>query len=102
MRWQDRWLFRLISLPLLMTSAVIVSGLMFESDKDPISSSEAVNWWPVSQEYVAASALSTSSLYSAFLALCRVRSAIGVSLTFESLAMTMLLSVLSLYGRVHC
>ena len=61
----------MISLPLLMTSAVIVSGLMFELGQgSAISSSEAVNWWPVSpREYVAASALSTSFLYSAFLAL---------------------------------
>lgn len=61
----------MISLPLLITSAVIVSGLMFELGQgSAISSSEAVNWWPVSpREYVAASALSTSSLYFAFLAL---------------------------------
>lgn len=61
----------MISLPVLMTSAVIVSGLMFELGQgSAISSSEAVNWWPVTpREYVAASALSTSSLYSAFLAL---------------------------------
>ncbi len=61
----------MISVPVLMTSAVIVSGLMFELGQgSAISSSEAVNWWPVTpREYVAASALSTSSLYSAFLAL---------------------------------
>jgi hypothetical protein len=61
----------MISLPVLMTSAVIVAGLMFELGQgSAISSSEAVNWWPVTpREYVAASALSTSSLYSAFLAL---------------------------------
>jgi hypothetical protein len=60
----------IISLPLLMTSAVIVAGLMFELGQgSAISSSEAVNWWPVSsREYVAASSLSTSLLYSAFLA----------------------------------
>ena len=60
----------MISLPLLMTSAVLVAGLMFELGQgSAISSSEAVNWWPVStREYVAASALSSSSLYSAFLA----------------------------------
>jgi len=61
----------MISLPVLMTSSVIVSGLMFElGEGSAIASSEAVNWWPVSpREYVAASALSTSFLYSAFLAL---------------------------------
>jgi hypothetical protein len=60
----------MISLPVLMTSAVIVSGLMFELGQgSAISSSEAVNWLPVTpREYVAASALSTSFLYSAFLA----------------------------------
>lgn len=60
----------IISLPLLMTSAVIVSGLLFELGQgSAISSSEAVNWWPVSsREYVAASSLSTSLFYSAFLA----------------------------------
>ncbi len=61
----------MISVPVLITSAVIVSGLMFELGQgSAIFSSEAVNWWPVTpREYVAASALSTSSLYSAFLAL---------------------------------
>ena len=40
----------LISLPLLITSAVVVAGLMFElSQGSIISSSEAVNWWPVSR-----------------------------------------------------
>ncbi len=59
----------MISLPLLMTSAVIVAGLMFELGQgSAISSSEAVNWWPVTpREYVAASAFSTSWLYAAFL-----------------------------------
>ncbi len=61
----------MISLPVLMTSAVIISGLMFELGQgSAISSSEAVNWLPVTpREYVAASAFSTSFLYSAFLAL---------------------------------
>ena len=90
----------MISLPLMMTSAVIVSGLMFELGQgSAISSSEAVNWWPVSpREYVAASALSTSSLYSAFLAL-----AAGVTLPLSVMfglfylwPVMMLLSILSL------
>ncbi len=61
----------MISIPVLITAAVIVSGLMFELGQgSAIFSSEAVNWWPVTpREYVSASALSTSSLYSAFLAL---------------------------------
>jgi hypothetical protein len=91
----------LISLPLLMTSAVIIAGLMFELGQGSIiSSSEAVNWWPVtSREYVAASALSTSSLYSAFLAL-----AAGVTLPlslryglFYVWPTVMLLSTLTLF-----
>lgn len=61
----------IISLPVLMTFAMIVSGLMFELGQgSAISSSEAVNWLPVSpREYVIASALSTGSLYSFILAL---------------------------------
>jgi hypothetical protein len=61
----------LISLPVLMTFAVIVAGLMFELGQgSAVSSSEAVNWLPVSpREYVAASSLSVSLLYSFFLAL---------------------------------
>jgi hypothetical protein len=90
----------MISLPLLMTSAVIVAGLMFELGQgSAISSSEAVNWWPVStREYVAASALSTSSLYSAFLAFSA-----GVTLPlavkfglFYTWPVMMLLSIFSL------
>ncbi len=90
----------MISLPLLMTSAIIVSGLMFELGQgSAISSSEAVNWWPVSpREYVAASSLATSSLYSAFLALSAgftLPLAIGFGLV-SLWPVTMLLSVLSL------
>lgn len=91
----------MITLPLLMTSAVIIAGLMFELGQgSAISSSEAVNWWPVSpREYVAASALSTSSLYSAFLAL-----AAGVTLPlaleyqlFYVWPVVMVLSTLALF-----
>ena len=90
----------MISLPILMTSAVIVSGLMFELGQgSAISSSEAVNWWPVSpREYVAASALSTSSLYSAFLALS-AGITLPLALKFELFYLwpvCMLLSILSL------
>ena len=90
----------MISLPVLMTSTMIVAGLMFELGQgSSISSSEAVNWLPISpREYVAASALSTSSLYSAFLAL-----AAGITLPltaklglFYLWPLTMLLSMLSL------
>ncbi len=60
----------LLSVPLLMTSAVVVAGLMFELGQgSAVSSSEAVNWLPVTPaEYVAASSVSTASVYSAFLA----------------------------------
>jgi hypothetical protein len=90
----------MISLPLLMTSAVIVSGLMFELGQgSAISSSEAVNWWPVSpREYVAASALSTSFLYSAFLALS-AGITLPLALKFELFYLwpvSVLLSILSL------
>ncbi len=90
----------MISLPVLMTSAMIVSGLMFELGQgSAISSSEAVNWLPVSpRELVAASALSTSFLYSAFLALA---AGITFPLTaklglFYLWSVTMVLSTLSL------
>jgi hypothetical protein len=91
----------MISLPVLMTLAIIVSGLMFELGQgSAISSSEAVNWLPVSpREYVAASAFSTSWLYSFFLAL-----AAGITLPltmkfglFHLWSVTILLSVLSLF-----
>ena len=90
----------MISLPVLMTFAMIVSGLMFELGQgSAISSSEAVNWLPVSpREYVVASALSTSSLYSAFLAL-----AAGITLPLAAefgllyiWPVTMLLSIIGL------
>ncbi len=90
----------MISLPILMTSAMIVSGLILELGQgSAISSSEAVNWLPISpREYVASSAISTSSLYSAFLAM-----AAGVTLPFAANLgllyvwfLVMLLSALSL------
>jgi hypothetical protein len=90
----------MISLPVLMTLAIIVSGLMFELGQGSvISSSEAVNWLPVSpREYVAASALSISSLYSFYLA---VAAGVTLPLTaklgfFYLWPVAMLLSVLSL------
>jgi hypothetical protein len=61
----------MIGIPVLMTSAVIVAGLMFELGQgSAISSSEAVNWLPLTPgEYVVASALSTSFIYSEILAI---------------------------------
>lgn len=91
----------LISLPALMTFGVIVAGLMFELGQgSAVSSSEAVNWLPVSpREYVAASALSISSLYSFFLAF-----AAGIMLpltlkfgVFSFFPLMIVLSVVSLF-----
>jgi hypothetical protein len=91
----------MISLPILMTLAIIITGLMFELGQgSAISSSEAVNWLPVTpREYVAASALSTSTLYSFFLAL-----AAGITLPltagfglFYLWPLTIMLSIVSLF-----
>jgi len=91
----------MISLPVLMTFAIIVAGIMFELGQgSAVSSSEAVNWLPVSpREYVAASALSISSLYSFFLAL-----AAGITLPltlkfglFSFWPLTIVLSIVSLF-----
>jgi hypothetical protein len=91
----------LISLPVLMTFAVILAGLMFELGQgSAVSSSEAVNWLPVSpREYVAASSLSVSLLYSFFLAL-----AAGITLPltlalglFHLWPVMMILSVVSIF-----
>jgi hypothetical protein len=91
----------LISLPVLMTFAVIVAGLMFELGQgSAVSSSEAVNWLPVSpREYVAASSLSVSLLYSFFLA---VAAGITLPLTlafglFRLWSVTIILSVVSIF-----
>lgn len=56
----------LVGLPIMLTSAIIVAGIMFElGQSGGISSSEAVNWLPITQkEYVAASALSVIAVYS--------------------------------------
>ena len=61
----------MIGVPILMTSAVIVAGLLFELGQgSAISSSEAVNWLPLTPgEYVVSSALSTSFVYSEVLAI---------------------------------
>jgi hypothetical protein len=90
----------LIGLPVLMTSAIIVAGLMFELGQgSAVSSSEAVNWLPISpREFVAASALSTTSLYSAFLAIV-AGATLPLVLKLELFGLwpiTMLLSLLSL------
>lgn len=65
--WQS-----LVGMPMVLTSSVILAGVMFElgSSGGGVSSSEAVNWLPISpREYVAASALSMVTVYSLFLAI---------------------------------
>ncbi len=67
----------LVGLPLGITSAIIFAGILFElgqgggsSGSSAISSSEAINWLPLTaKEYVLASALSISLIYSPFFAL---------------------------------
>lgn len=60
----------LIGLPVIITGGVILAGIMFEmSTMSGLSSSEPVNWLPVSaREYVAASAMSMATMYSPILA----------------------------------
>lgn len=55
----------LIGLPMILTSGVIIAGILFELGQGAgVSPSEAVNWLPISpREYVAASSLSTAAAY---------------------------------------
>jgi len=59
----------LIVLPVILTSAVILAGILFElGQASGLASSEAVNWLPVSPgEYVVASTFSLVFTYSSFL-----------------------------------
>ena len=59
----------IIVLPVILTSAVILGGILFElGQAGGLASSEAVNWLPVSPaEYVAASSLSVEFSYSPLL-----------------------------------
>jgi hypothetical protein len=59
----------LIVLPVILTSAIILAGILFElGQPGGLASSEAVNWLPVSPiEYVAASTISLELTYSPFL-----------------------------------
>ena len=59
----------LIVLPVLLTSAVILAGILFElGQASGLASSEAVNWLPVSpREYVVASTVSVVFTYSPLL-----------------------------------
>ena len=59
----------LIVLPVILTSAVILAGMLFElGQTSGLASSEAVNWLPVSpREYVVASSVSVVFTYSPLL-----------------------------------
>ena len=59
----------LVVLPAILTSAVILAGIVFElGQAGGLASSEAVNWLPVSPiEYVVASSISLELTYSPFL-----------------------------------
>ena len=61
----------IVSFPLILTSAVIFAGILFElGTVSGLGSSEAVNWLPLSpREYVVASCLSLDFAYSPLLAL---------------------------------
>ncbi len=60
-----------VGFPVILTSAVILAGILFElGTASGLASSEAVNWLPVTpQEYVVAACLSLDFAYSPFLAL---------------------------------
>lgn len=58
----------IVGLPVILTSAVILAGILFElGQTSGLASSEAVNWLPVSpQEYVVGSSISVCFAYSLF------------------------------------
>ncbi|HXX87586.1 MAG TPA: hypothetical protein VEH86_03970 [Candidatus Acidoferrum sp.] len=62
----------LVVVPVLLTAAVIVAGVLFElGQSSGLASSEAVNWLPVSpNEYILASSISTTFTYSPLFFLC--------------------------------
>jgi hypothetical protein len=91
----------LVGLPIALTSIVILSGILLElGHGSALSSSEAVNWLPLSpREYVAASALSMAATYSPFLAI-GLGITLPISLRFSLMAVWFLevsLSVLALF-----
>ncbi|MDQ1280538.1 MAG: hypothetical protein QG670_1801 [Thermoproteota archaeon] len=61
----------IVGLPVILTSAVILAGILFElGQTSGLASSEAVNWLPVTpQEYVIGSSVSVCFAYSLFPAL---------------------------------
>ena len=62
----------LVVLPVILTAAVIVTGVLFElGQSSGLASSEAVNWLPISpNEYILASSMSIAFTYSPLLLLC--------------------------------
>lgn len=62
----------LVVMPVILTAAIIVTGVLFElGQSSGLASSEAVNWLPVSpSEYTLASSASVTFTYSPLLFLC--------------------------------
>jgi hypothetical protein len=62
----------MVVLPVILTTAVIVSGVLFELEQSSgLASSEAINWLPVSpSEYILASSVSITFTYSPLFFLC--------------------------------
>lgn len=90
----------LVGLPLLLTSGIIVAGILFELGQGSgVSSSEAVNWLPISpREYVTASTLSVVAAYS-FLFAFGVGIALPLAIQFNLLSIwpvTVIFSLLAL------
>jgi hypothetical protein len=91
----------LIALPMLLSSGVILAGILFELGQGAgVSSSEAVNWLPISpKEYVAASSLSTAAAYSPLFAVSAgvtLPLSLEFDLFFPVWSVTVVLSILAL------
>ncbi len=90
----------LVGLPLLLTSGIIIAGILFELGQGSgTASNEAVNWLPISpREYVAASTISIVAAYS-FLLAFSVGMALPLALQFDLIhiwPVTVLFSLLAL------
>lgn len=88
-------------LPIGLTSAVILSGILLELGRGSIfSSSESVNWLPLTpKEYVTASALSMTAVYSPFL-MAGISISLPLAMRFGLMQvwpLAVLLSVLALF-----
>ncbi len=83
----------IVGFPVILTSAVILAGILFElGTASGLASSEAVNWLPVTpREYVVAACLSLDFAYSPFLALgLGLIIPLGLQLGFSSLIPSMI------------